>query len=335
MSQTRSNCHYGTESSPKHTEMVSKYDHHTWRLAVQGRAVTAFIFFLGETKMGRHNFNMYSKLMDVTPEIAKRWLEQNRGNRSINQKQVDTIAKDILAGDFDTTHQGIAIATDGTLLDGQHRLLAIVKANKTVKLMVTFNAVKSRHIDSGMKRSESNRLQMGADDMSWVNSRILAAINLLKAVYPKLGLEQTINKEAWIRKYETVIRSGAALARHSQIQRLNNAGIMASFIVAMMNGVPESYIKTFSEALTSGYPNSPAENYAITLRNDLLSYKGAVAGDSWRKFAYERSCNRINQFYLAATGQNVAKRIKPDYNPYDIMDASEQIVYRKGKFVGA
>ena len=79
--------------------------------------------------MGRHNFNMYSKLMDVTPEIAKRWLEQNRGNRSINQKQVDTIAKDILAGDFDTTHQGIAIATDGTLLDGQHRLLAIVKAN--------------------------------------------------------------------------------------------------------------------------------------------------------------------------------------------------------------
>ena len=62
--------------------------------------------------------------------------------------------------------------------------------------MVTFNAVKSRHIDSGVKRSESNRLQMGADDMSWVNSRILAAINLLKAVYPKLGLEQTINKEA-------------------------------------------------------------------------------------------------------------------------------------------
>lgn len=36
----KSNCLHGTESSPKHTEMVSKFDHHTWRLAVQGKAVT-------------------------------------------------------------------------------------------------------------------------------------------------------------------------------------------------------------------------------------------------------------------------------------------------------
>lgn len=281
--------------------------------------------------MGRHNFNMYAKLMDVTPEMAKRWLANNQGNRNVNQKQIDTIAKDILAGDFDTTHQGIAIATDGTLLDGQHRLLAIVKANKTVKLMVTMNAVKSAHIDSGIKRSESNRMQMGADDMNWVNGRILAPINLLKTIYPKLGLEQTINKEAWIRKYETIIRSSAALARHSAIPRLNNAGIMASYIVAMMNGVPETYLKTFAEVLTSGYPNSPAENYAITLRNDLLAYKGTLSGDSWRKFAYERACNRINQYYLASTGQAFPKRLKPDYTPYDIKDSTGKVIYRKGK----
>lgn len=39
--QGRSNCRHGTESSQKHTEMVSKFDHHTWRLAVRGKKVTA------------------------------------------------------------------------------------------------------------------------------------------------------------------------------------------------------------------------------------------------------------------------------------------------------
>lgn len=51
----RSNCCHGTESSPKHTEMVSKFDHHTWRLAVQGKAVTAH-FLLRGNKNGASQF---------------------------------------------------------------------------------------------------------------------------------------------------------------------------------------------------------------------------------------------------------------------------------------
>ncbi len=42
-------------------------------------------------------------------------------------------------GHWDTTHQGIAIASDGTLVDGQHRLLAIVESGVTVRMNVTFN----------------------------------------------------------------------------------------------------------------------------------------------------------------------------------------------------
>lgn len=109
---------------------------------------------------------------------------------------------------------------------------------------------------------------------------------------------------------------------------------MSCFIVAMMNGVPESYIGSFAEAFFSGFVRMPAENYAITFRNDLLTYKGNLSGDTWRKFVFLRGCSRINQYYLAATGQKEPKRIRDNYNPYDIFDANGKIVYRKGKYVG-
>jgi hypothetical protein len=35
------------------------------------------------------------------------------------------------------THQGICLAADGTLLDGQHRLLAIIQSNCSIEMMVT------------------------------------------------------------------------------------------------------------------------------------------------------------------------------------------------------
>lgn len=283
--------------------------------------------------MGRYNCEQKYSLMDVTPVMAKAWLEKNAGNRKVNQRNVDILTKDILADDWDTTHQGIAIAADGTIVDGQHRLLAIVKANKSVKMWVLQNASKSTHIDSGIKRSESNRLQMGSDGLSWVTGRALAPINLLKYLYPKLELEQTYAKDAWMRRNEDIIRSCLKMARRSPIPRLNNAGILAGYIVAMMNGVPEAYLKTFAEVLMSGYANSAAENYAIALRNDLLGYRHSLSGDTWRKFTYERTCNRINQFYLAATGRVEPKRLTPGHIPYNIWDASGNLCYHKGKYV--
>lgn len=40
---------------------------------------------------------------------------------------------------YQLTHQGIAIGVDGTLLDGQHRLLAIAKAGISVPIVIATN----------------------------------------------------------------------------------------------------------------------------------------------------------------------------------------------------
>lgn len=94
--------------------------------------------------MGRYNFNQKTQDgYEISPEQAKKWLEKNDNNRNINYAKVKKMAKDMKEGHWDTTHQGIAIASDGTLVDGQHRLLAIVESGVTVRMNVTFNASKS------------------------------------------------------------------------------------------------------------------------------------------------------------------------------------------------
>lgn len=79
--------------------------------------------------MGRYNFEQHTRDgYVVTPALAKQWLEKNTNNRNVNFAKVKKMAKDMREGHWDTTHQGIAIATDGTLVDGRHRLMAVVES---------------------------------------------------------------------------------------------------------------------------------------------------------------------------------------------------------------
>ena len=74
----------------------------------------------------------------VTPEMARRWLDSNtRSNRRPSAKTVDAYAREMAAGRWLVTHQGIAFNQAGELVDGQHRLLAIIEADVNVLMMVT------------------------------------------------------------------------------------------------------------------------------------------------------------------------------------------------------
>ncbi len=63
----------------------------------------------------------------ITPEEALEILEKhNPRNRSISESTVQAYAMDMRNKRWTLTHQGIAFDTNGNLLDGQHRLWAVV-----------------------------------------------------------------------------------------------------------------------------------------------------------------------------------------------------------------
>lgn len=78
----------------------------------------------------------------ITPEMAKQMLERNyEKNRSIRHADVATYAADIKSGNWHPMRsQPIVFTKDGILIDGQHRLHAVVLADQSIKSWVHFDA---------------------------------------------------------------------------------------------------------------------------------------------------------------------------------------------------
>ena len=108
---------------------------------------------------------MQSRIETITPAMAKEYLEHNMtNNRRLNTQTVNSYARIMKAGGWNVTHQGIAFDEDGELVDGQHRLQAIIVANIPVTMMVTRGVPRHEgeafNIDVGLKRSVLNIMQI-------------------------------------------------------------------------------------------------------------------------------------------------------------------------------
>lgn len=75
----------------------------------------------------------------VTPATAKKWLAMNTDNRKFRRNRGETYARDIEAGKWQENGEAIKFAKDGTLLDGQHRLWAIVHSGRSITVLVIRN----------------------------------------------------------------------------------------------------------------------------------------------------------------------------------------------------
>lgn len=114
-----------------------------------------------------------NRLVLITPALAIKWLEGNVHNRRLDYRLAEMYASDIRSGKWLLTHQGIAFDVNGVLVDGQHRLWAIVIANKPVKMYVATGLPVSPEstndnnpsvldvIDGGKSRTHQQRLELG------------------------------------------------------------------------------------------------------------------------------------------------------------------------------
>jgi len=72
----------------------------------------------------------------ITPEDATKLLEHNRVNRPLRQGHVDRISRLIQDGAWRFNGDTIKIADTGDVLDGQHRLWAVIDANCSIETIV-------------------------------------------------------------------------------------------------------------------------------------------------------------------------------------------------------
>lgn len=96
----------------------------------------------------------------ITTELAQHYLSFNRTNRAIIQKRVDTYADEMMRGEWIENGESIKFTKSHRLADGQHRLLALVKAGVSLYMIVAFGVEDEAmtKIDIGKVRTASDVL---------------------------------------------------------------------------------------------------------------------------------------------------------------------------------
>lgn len=92
----------------------------------------------------------------MTAERVDELLAMNTHNRNPSETTVDAYARDMAAKKWSKTHQGLAVSSDGILIDGQQRLLAI-KRSKSYDLWLPVTTglpiATQRDVDGQRKRT--------------------------------------------------------------------------------------------------------------------------------------------------------------------------------------
>jgi hypothetical protein len=215
----------------------------------------------------------------ITPTRARQILEANIKNRDIRQPHVDKYARDMSNGRWkEQTGESIKISNTGIVLDGQHRLHAIIKANKAVVMLVISGIEDSVFdvIDTGSSRNATDVFKIADVKNSATIPSIIATFNLLEAG-KKVGAQvnQKATNAMLIEQYQRDAEFWQGIARDARVMYHSFARILSpSFLggfYAHFYKLNSVKAELFMKQLTTGVD---IENNVINLlRNKLMQDK--------------------------------------------------------------
>lgn len=219
-----------------------------------------------------------SRVVTVTPTIAADWLLLNTSNRPLYKSQVDTFARDMKAGRWITnTSDAVMIGSNRVLLNGQHRLAAVVQSGKGIDMLVEFGADPSSvpAIDRGKGRSslDSYLMSSGKSKTRFWGATAHAAA---RGASGQKAMMTTQEAESFFDAHENEIDYATGVLEQSR-KGIKRSAVAAVLARAFAN-VPREKLDEFGEVLTTGI--APLKSHAIiqTLRDWLLSHPSQGSG---------------------------------------------------------
>jgi hypothetical protein len=107
------------------------------------------------------------EVVEVTPAQAQAWLDNNHPRqRKVGQQHVLKLADDMDSGAWTINGQAILIDRSGRLVDGQHRLHALILSGAPVRMLVMWGAFDFDTIDQGRARSVATVLGVSHKDVA-------------------------------------------------------------------------------------------------------------------------------------------------------------------------
>lgn len=281
------------------------------------------------------------QLLTVTPAQAAEWLrDKAEWQRSTSSRRVEQLAKKMRKGDWKLTPTAaIGISKDGKVVDGQHRLQAVVSSGISLQMWVVKGADPSSFdvLDRGQNRSLSQIAKMAGcethstwhisaahsllwsiDSISSVNNRwdeqdITAVLNHyadeLSIVLPSGG--SRVLRGAHYR--------GAAL--RAVISRPDRAQEIADFIECFASGEPPNYNEAEKYKMAMRLRAAVSARVTGTTLNDRHNYWAATLNAIRHYLAGTEIVHKSNVL-------NYSHKIKTQPFPIDLDKKSQNQTFR-------
>lgn len=222
---------------------------------------------------------MKTELKCITPEDAKTLLLLNTNNRPLIDSYVDKLAKDMTEGRWIQNGDTIRISNTGVLLDGQHRLAAIVKSGVDQTYLVASDLANDAFAvtDNGKPRTTGHVL--AHEGIPHYNA--VAAASMLAACWEKHGdpapsphkRPSRTELMGWIYANDSIIESVGCVSRKKWCRRFIGQGA-SGFCLWAFRLDDQDKSDDFFSALDEGsylFPSSPI----LHLRERLIAEKGS------------------------------------------------------------
>lgn len=117
------------------------------------------------------NQGIEAVVVEMTPGLAMKFIGKNTRNRPVSDPTVKKYANLMRKGKWEFNGEPIIVAKDGTLVDGQHRLQAILDSGSTLKMLVVYGVENEAFhtIDIGKKRNGADAL--ATHNHAWAKNR--------------------------------------------------------------------------------------------------------------------------------------------------------------------
>jgi len=228
------------------------------------------------------------KVVTITPEMAEKMLLKNTSNRKPSAKVVNKYAKDIALGNWVLNGESIKLTKGGVLIDGQHRLLAIIKAGTSIQSYLV-DDLENAKIEQIFSTVDQGKIRSIGDIFSCEKIRNAQTIGVCtKFLYyfyksTNISINAFVTSLNGMSKYD-ILEYGKAhmeklqfwndtISKDQKLSKVLPLPICVGMAVYLEeNGSEQHIIKDFFSKLFLGYgglKESPNQLRAFIIKNDL------------------------------------------------------------------
>lgn len=214
---------------------------------------------------------METKEEKITPDVATKYLEMNVHNRPIHQRQVEFLAEEIKQDRWKMNGSTIVFNKEGTLIDGQHRLWAVITSGLPIKILVCRGAEEGSFatIDTGIARTAGDVLGIAGEKNP---AKLAAAARFLMVYQTKFQYDR---KKIANSKVIEVVKANPGLEDSVEfIRRAKGAKMVSSAVASGLHYLMSKKDKVLADDLFTGIAGgfqADAGETFLALREKLIT----------------------------------------------------------------